>query len=880
MLSTRGQQIEEIFGQALRVPADSRDAFLAQACGGDEPLERELRSLLLADQQAGPFLEAPAAAFAPDDGDLDLAESERSLGVYELLREIGRGGMSTVWLAERADDQFRRQVAVKLIKRGMDSADVQRRFRAERQILAGLDHPHIARLYDGGTSESGRPYFVLELIEGTAIDEDCDRRRLGLAERLEVFRAVCSAVEYAHRNLVIHRDLKPGNILVTADGIPKLLDFGIARLLAPDPLQEAEATATVARLLTPQYASPEQLRGENLTTATDIYSLGVLLYKLLTGRLPYRLEGVSPLAVESALRAEIPKPSAIREGPFSRLLEGDLDNIVLKAMHLEPARRYGSVELLAEDLRRYLAGLPVTAREDTLGYRLRKFLRRNRVPVAAAAAAAVLILGFAITAAVQSVRVTRERDQAQRERDQAEQVAQVLTGLFAAADPFGSAGSEPTVRQILDQESERVVRELAPQPRLQARLMDVLGVVYTNLRLQDRAEPMLEKALEIRRRESGPRSLEVAETLDHLGTLRLARGDSASGRVLYRQALAIERQILGGDDLRVAGILDDLADLLATRGELAAAETLQRQVLTLRRRRLPALHRDIASSLNSLAATRIRQGHLPEAELLLREAVAQRRVLLGTDHPLTMDSVDGLAQCLAERGEYTAAEPLLREVLAARRRRLGPRHPRVATSLANLGGMLVRSGNLTAAEPLLRESLALRRQALGNDHPLVANSLYGLGVLLRERKDYRGAEPLFRESLAIDRNRFAPGAWQIGINLSELGNVLCLQGDIARGEPLLREGLAIQRHALPAGHGRLAAPLGGLGRCQAAAHRYSEAEASFTEAYRVLADGGEAQQGRQSLRRAVEDLVRLYDALGKPDKAAHYRLLLARLPPA
>jgi len=879
MLSTRGQRIEELFSQALRISAEDRDAFLAQACGGDEQLRRELTSLLLADEQAAAFLETPAAAFAPEDRDLDLAETERSVGVYELLHEIGRGGMSTVWLAERADDQFRRQVAVKLIKRGMDSADVLRRFRAERQILAGLDHPNIACLYDGGTTESGRPYFVLEYIAGTAIDEDCARRGLGLAERLELFRTVCSAVAYAHRNLVIHRDIKPANILVTADGAPKLLDFGIARLLAPDPLQEAEATATLARLLTPQYASPEQLRGETLTTATDIYSLGVLLYKLLTGRLPYRLDGISPLAVERVLHAESPRPSTVREGPFSRLLEGDLDNIVLKAMHPEPARRYGSVELLAEDLRRYLAGLPVTAREDTLGYRLKKFLRRNRVPVAATAAATILILGFAVTAAVQSVRVTRERDQAQRERDQAEQVAQVLTGLFAAADPFGPAGSEPTVRQILDQESARVVRELEVQPRVQARLMDVLGVAYTSLRLFDRAEPMLTKALKIRRRETGPQSLEVAETLDHLGGLQEARGDTVHGEISVRRALFLERQLLSEDDLRVVETLDHLGELLFLKGDLAEAETLQRQVLAVRRRLLPAVHLDIASSLNGLAGIRFRQGHLREAELLIREAIVQRRRLLGDDHPLTADSVDMLAQCLMAQGEYKAAEPLLREVLAARRRRLGPRHPRVATSLANLGAMLLKSGDLASAEPLLREALALRRQVLGNDHPMVASSLYNLGALLRERGDFRAAERMFRESLAIERHHLAPGAWDIGIALTLLGDVICRQGDASQAEPLLREGLSIQRHALSAGPGRLTGSLGILGRCLLADHRYAEAEASFLESYAVLAKGEEVQRDQQKLqRRSLEDLVHLYEAWGKPQQATQYRQLLTGLP--
>jgi serine/threonine-protein kinase len=885
MLSTGGRRLEDLFTRAVAVPAAERAAFLRQACGGDEALRRDLESLLSADDEAASFLESPPelaatdaegeeASAAPPTPPIPPAPPIPSAGPYRLLREIGRGGMSTVWLAERADDQFRRQVAVKLLQPGMDSADLQRRFRAERQILAGLDHPNIARLYDGGTTADGRPYFVLEHVEGVAIDDDCERRGRGLAERLELFRTVCSAVEFAHRNLIVHRDLKPGNILVTPEGVPKLLDFGIAKLLAPAPLEEADSTAILGRLLTPQYASPEQFRGEPLTTATDVYSLGVLLYRLLAGRSPYRLEHASPLELERVLAAGIPKPSAVAGGPFGRQLAGDLDNIVAMAMQPEPARRYGSVEQLAEDLRRYRAGLPVSAREDTLRYRCTKFVRRHRGPLAAVSAAAALIVGFAVVAAVQSVRAARQADQAR-------QVAEVLTGLFTAADPLAPAGGERTVRQVLDQEAERSLRELAGQPQVQAALMDVIGMAYRNLGRLDRAEPLLRRALAIRRRASGGRSLEAAESLDHLASLGHWQGDLAGGERLYRQALALRRELLGERDPRVLETLDHLGELKFYQGDLAAAEKLQRQVLAERRRQLPPLHLDLAGSLNDLAETRLAQGDLHEAEELARQALAQRRQLLGADHPLTVDSLDLESGLLLDRGEFQGAVPLLREVLERRRRRLGPQHPRVATALANLGGALMQTGDLAAAEPLERQALAIRRQVLGNDNSIVANSLYSVAFLLAKRGDLAAAEQLYAESLAIDRRKLAPGALETGAALTALGDVICRQGrpgDTRRAEPLLREGLAVQRRALLAASPRLFAPLRALGNCLEASHRYAEAEPLLVERYRLLAtgEGGSAPRRQQ----ALADLVHLYRDWGRPEAAAPYQKLLDGLAPA
>jgi serine/threonine protein kinase/tetratricopeptide (TPR) repeat protein len=426
-MSSNWDRVNELFYAAVELQEDRRADFLKETCGKDDALRKEVEALLAAHEQAGAFIQTPALKNALEwltDSDEQLSAGKR-IGAYKIIREIGRGGMGAVYLAERADEQYEKYVAIKLIKRGMDTESVLRRFRNERQILADFDHPNIARLLDGGT-ESGLPYFVMEYVEGQPIDDYCDTRSLSITQRLELFRQVCAAVSYAHRHLVIHRDLKPSNIVVTPDGIPKLLDFGIAKIMDPAASGEAGATATGIRPMTPEYASPEQARGVPVTTGTDVYSMGVVLYELLTGHFPYRFQTLSPIEIARVItETNPPSPSAIintvegpeasppsltpesvskcREGTAERLrrrLQGDLDNIVLKAIRKEPERRYQSVEQFSEDIRRHLEGLPVSAQKDTFFYRSAKFVRRNKVAVLIAALAFLAIAFSAIVAVV------------------------------------------------------------------------------------------------------------------------------------------------------------------------------------------------------------------------------------------------------------------------------------------------------------------------------------------------------------------------------------------------------------------------------------------------------------------------------------------------
>jgi serine/threonine-protein kinase len=531
--------------------ARRRQAFAEQTLGGDAEALREVLSLLRADARARGFLELPLVE--PAAGGAAEAQGAawigKRIGPYRLVGKLGEGGMSTVYLAEREDEQYRRQVAIKVVRSAFAGEDQLRRFRAERQILASLDHPGIARLYDGGATEEGLPYLVMEYIEGEPIDDFCDRRRLTIAQRIELFRAVCSAVHYAHQNLVVHRDLKPGNILVTTAGLPRLLDFGIAKLLTPELLPAGPVT-TVAwlRLMTPYYASPEQILGKPVTTGSDVYSLGLLLYKLLTGRLPRRFAGQAPAAIERVVTEEEPeKPSAAvgrggRDGPegpptpeagqleavarargvrpaqLRRLLAGDLDTVVLSALRRDPQRRYGSAEQLSEDLRRHLEGLPVLAHPDSLPYRAGKFLRRHRLAVGAAAAILLLAVGAAVAFALQSARLARERDRAERERVKAQRVAEFLEEVFSLSHRADPRIEPMTALEVLER-GARKLDQMGDQPQIQAALMHTMGRIYRDLGRFEQAAPLLERALAARTKLPEAEPAEVLENMEDLGVL-------------------------------------------------------------------------------------------------------------------------------------------------------------------------------------------------------------------------------------------------------------------------------------------------------------------------------------------------------------------------
>jgi serine/threonine-protein kinase len=520
-------EMERLFNEALGHDPATRTRWLAAACP-DEALRAEVERLLAAEAGAEDRLRDVLAGAVPPAP----IEKATRIGPYRLIHELGRGGMGSVWLAERADAEYVDRVAIKLIRADAASPGLIRRFLSERQILANLKHPNIARLLDGGTTDDGRPYLVMEYIEGDPIDVYCDRHRLSVADRIALVRQVAGALQFAHTNLVVHRDIKPSNILVTSDGAPRLLDFGIAKILDPATMPHRVAeTGTGHRLMTPAYASPEQVRGDAVTTAADVYSIAVVLYELLTGRLPYRTESAQPHDLARLIlevQPEQPSTAVAADAPVERnttlqrlrrQLEGDLDNILLVALRKEPERRYASIEQFAADLGRHLDGHPVVARPDTWPYRAGKFVKRNRGAVAAGMSTFLTLAFFALSVAIQANRIRRERDIANREREKAESVTAFLVDVFDAADPNNARGTEVTAREILAEGGRKAKTELADQPEVQAAAMETIGNVYRALGEYDSAAPFLQAAHDRRLAALGPNSLDYATSLTELGLL-------------------------------------------------------------------------------------------------------------------------------------------------------------------------------------------------------------------------------------------------------------------------------------------------------------------------------------------------------------------------
>ncbi len=777
------------------------------------------------------------------------SEVGRQIGSYRLLRKIGAGGMGAVYLAARADEQYEQRVAIKLLDRRAASRDALERFRVERQLLARLEHPYIARLYDGGEIENGRPYLVMEYVEGLRVDQYCDRHRLSIGDRLRLFRKICAAVEVAHQNLLVHRDLKPANLLITADGEPKLLDFGIAKLLDPGLVPGSHKTMTGQRLMTPDYASPEQVLGLPVSTASDVYSLGVVLFELLTGCSPYRLKTSLFYELERAIceQDRLP-PSAVvgyasdAGGPkdvvavararrldpreLRRRLRGDLDHVVLKALRRDPTDRYRSVEQMSEDVRRHLHDLPVSARQGSSAYTAAKFVRRHRLGLAALAAVGLLVIAFVAA-------LWRQAGALEKQRDRAEQSLSFLVDLFRASDPGQARGQTITARQILDQGAERVLQRLDGQPGVRATLMDAIGQVYLGLGLYEQSEPMLEGALEIRRQLHGERHLEVADSLQHLGELLHEEGDYQAAEPLFRQALALRRELLGDDHLDVAETLDSLSTVMRWSAQLEGAEAVHLEALAIRRRLLGERDPLVAQSLDSLASYYLRRGEYERARELYAEAVEIQRATLGADHPDTAMTLKNLGLSTGQTGDQETAERLMHESLATLRATLGDEHPWVAQNLLNLAWAAIERGDFVAALTLSHEALELQRRSFGGEHPDQMLPTYYLGMAYTETGDLERAEEYLELSREITRRELGDRHPRLAYSLTALAKVKILRGDLDEAERLERRALDLFRQTL-GDHKSLTFPLHGLARIALARGQHAAAEAGFRKALERL----------------------------------------------
>ena len=896
--SERWEQIEAVFFGALERGGPERTAFLEVAFARRPDLREDVEGMLAA-HEADEQLQIEARFVRDEDaeGDPDVLNSH--VGPYRLVRVLGEGGMGTVFLAERDDAQYRQEVALKLIRAGRHSSEAITRFRAERQILARLQHPNISRLLDGGRTEEGRPYLVMEYVEGTPITRYCDDRHLSIRERLRLFETVVRTVQFAHQNLVVHRDLKPTNILVTEEGEVRLLDFGIAKLLNSDTAELSVAeTRPDVRVMTPEYAAPEQVRGEAITTATDVYALGVLLYELLTGHRPYHLAEQRQSEVERIICEHTPtRPSSVvanveeivrPDGELQRItpehvstqratgverlrraLAGDLDNIVMMALAKEPERRYAAAQQLAEDVARYLDGRIVIARKDTLGYRTAKFVRRHRAGVAVAAAFVLILIGFTAVTVWQAGRVALERDVARAERDRAElaqqkaeAVSEFLMDLFAASDPSEAAGDTITARELLQRGVERV-DALAGQPDVQAEMLGVVGQVYRKLGQYDRSEALLTEALTRWRKLDDPAAL--ARSLNHMALLQLDLGRQSEAESLISEGYALRRGLYSGPHLDLAESYHNLAGLAHEQGDLPRADSLFRLALAMRIELLGADHPLTIRSMRVLAGTLDRMGRFDEAEPMMREVLAMLRQRYGTVHPDVAAALNGLALLLKKRGDLAASAVLYRESLDVRRAIYGDVHPRVALALINYGKLMLEQSEFDAAWSAMSEALEIYRTINPDDHPDVAWALESLARVHADQGEHERALPLYEEALAVHLRTLGPDHTRTATNMSSLASTLQMLGRQAEAEAYYLTSFRIYRQAYGSAHANPAIVQAHIGRLYHRQGRLEEAEKELAASVEVLNHA--LPPGHLSTAGALVSYGRLLTDLGEPARA-------------
>ncbi len=844
----RWERVQEILADALELEDTERGAYLDRVCADDDGLRTEVESLIEAATEADAYFtdlagragitqEASGPKGRPGP-DLDM--EGRRVGAYRLGALLGRGGMGVVYTAERADGQFELTAALKLLPVGAATPESHRRFLEERRILARLEHPNIARLYDGGMTDDGTPYFVMEYVRGLPLTEFCRLRQVGFEERLRLFVNVCDAVSFAHRKLVVHRDLKPNNVLVTAEGLVKLLDFGIARLIEPG---EGTLTATSigGRLMTPRYASPEQLKGEPVTTASDVYTLGVILHELLTGVPPYEV-GSESSWMDAICKQPVPVPShriarwakataevtpetrdvvttanamGLSVRALGRRLRGDLDNIVLKALRKETDRRYASVEALADDIRRHIEGFPVKARPEGFRYVASRFLTRNALAVSAAATVVVL-LSTLVVLLVRFALTTRDQsEEIARERDRAEEISHFMRELFEVANPALANGATLTARELLDRGAEKIQHDHAGEPELQAEMMTVLGSVYHHLGLNTSAIDLLRQAQALQERLRTVRPTDRATTQSELGKALLDHGDLEEAAVVLRDARDLRRAVSEQDDPAVALATFDLARTLHLAGDASGAEREFREAVRAFRA-LQMTHDDeYAQALYLLAEYLQVQRSSAEAEPLYEEALKITEDLHGTDHPNVPPILIGMASVAVQVGKPDSATTLLRAALAIDERLYGEadggNSSALAQSVFSLGRHLARTDDPVEAEALLRKAIRMFEAASQPRPDLHGAALQALAGLLAEQGRTADALRTYRRAADVLRGVYGPDSLLEASVEVDWATLLMKLGRHDDAAPLLESALATYRGVLPPDHPRLAEIAGLLG---------------------------------------------------------------------
>jgi serine/threonine-protein kinase len=883
-------QVDALFATALEVAPDSRRAFLLEQSGGDVALTERvlqlLESLDTAERVIGESADALVSAPELDDLGEDTVASGTRLGSYEVLEEIGRGGMGAVYRAVRADAAFERQVAIKVMKRAVASELMLRRFGAERRMLATLEHPNIARLYDSGLTADGRPYLVMEYVEGDRIDRYVANRQLDLRARLDLFDAVCDAVAFAHRHLIVHRDLKPANVLVTPPrggnsetARAVLLDFGIAKLVADD---NREVTRAGSRFLTPEYAAPEQFRDSATTATMDVYSLGVLLHELLVGERPewQRLvaDGASLDALEHAMAAPsvaVGRRSATSaQAPVAaRALRGDLDTIVLTALAPSPERRYGSVEALRDDIRRFRSGFPIRARTASLADRARKFVRRNRALTSVAGLAVILAAGYLGTLVVQSRRIAAERDRAERQRARADQVSSLLVGMFDSPDPF-EKGRPDTLRvsDFLEQGAANLESQLRGQSVVRGTVLTAVARAQRQLGRLDRARALLVQAERLLRDSSRTSPLPLAEALDELGQLEADDNKFEDGERVLRDAVSLFSRSRDARPTKVAMTHVHLSTVLSQRGRHDSAAAHLDRAERIHAQSAPTDSVLQAALLVARAALQYRTGQADSAVATQRRTVEFNTARLGADHPLVHLGTANLAFALTTIGRNPEAIPLYRSAIEGLRARLTLAHPLVLQHLRGLSAALSREGKAAAAESTMRVAVTAARQS-GESSTALAETLDSFGQLMERWDKPEQASTAYAEALAINRRVYGEAHPITAIGRARVANLRCKGPGPAVADPLaiadFRAAMkTIDREFSPAEPVRLKVHAD-YGLCLAALGRHEEARRELQANF----DAGVAGRGSQHpmVQQVGRALAGFYESIGDSGSADRVR---------
>jgi len=866
MDSKQWQVLDTLFHEALEQPKSSLDGFIERVRLNHPDIVDELVSMLDSHENAGGFLSNSAHGMMTiNPGDI--------VGTWRILKEIGRGGMSTVYQAERNDGRFERTVAIKFMHGFMPGTDINARIQAEQRFLARLNHPNIATLIDAGVSDSGRPYFILEYIDGKPITHYCDEQKLNIDQRLKLFEQVCQAVQFAHQHLIVHRDLKPSNILVDTNGTVKLLDFGIAKFLDDDQEFDTPKTRTGLYLMTPEYASPEQVLGNEITTTSDVYALGMLLCELLTGNLPYTLTDRNPIELGKIISQTKPtKPSTlITQGAdlearkrilqhrssshdqLKRRLKGDLDTIVLTALRKEPERRYGSVELLNQDIQRYRNHLPISARPEQTSYRIGKFIKRHRIGVSVAGLVAVALIGTA------SIAVWQARN-ANDERTKALMVIDVLEDMLASPNPFED-GRDVRVVDILERTAGRLEADFSSYPDVQASVRHTLGVTYRELGLFDEAATELWSSLRMRNELYGAKNKDVSDTQGQLGILEMKRGNFDVADSLITLALATDIQLFGDEHIRVSARMNDLGSLRWETGDYESAEILLRESNRMEEKLRGPNHQDLAKGLGNLAILLAVTGKNDEALQLHERELKILRSNYDENHPGIPQALSHIGIILDDLERHEESKAIHEEALELFKRIKGEEHPDVAYAMNNLATVMSDLGDIEGSIAMQEASIVIYEKALGSTHPNVGIQYNNLAAAKRQQGDIEGAEAGYRKAVAIWTAAFSPDHPYIAFGHSSLGAVLISQQRYNDALLVLNDAYRIRVNLLPEDSADRANTRSLLGYCLFKMGRSDEGEQHMKSAYETLLAG--MGKEHSTTLAAADRLNEFYNVLGR-----------------